>query len=386
MSSSLPVQPFFQTPAQRTALARQRFFEEGARPSGLVSEAVIESWSRCLAQGQQPGDRPEFNPVSRSRVSAVLGRHQRLLAAAGDELDRLDQLLAGTRAKALLTDRQGLVIRCTPTERHEGHLIYTGTRVGVDLGEPQLGTTAPGVTARAGRACTVAGAEHFFAEVGSMHCVAAPIHDAHGQLRAVLDLSIEDQPFGFDAAGLVATSATVIENRLLLAQAGEHLVLRFHTHPDWLNTPLCGLAGVNTRGQLAWLNAAGARLLGALGWREQACGELIGLELAELLRRAPEEQARPFHTPAGLCLWGRVQLPWAESTRRPALPLPADPEPAPAPAAAEQQAAAPASLAERSRLAIDEALRAHGGNVSRAARALGVSRGLIYRRLREPGH
>ena len=35
----LPAQPFFSTPKQRLALARQRYFEEGVRPSGLVSES-----------------------------------------------------------------------------------------------------------------------------------------------------------------------------------------------------------------------------------------------------------------------------------------------------------------------------------------------------------
>ena len=42
-----PRQLFASTPAQRVALARQQFFEEGVRPSGLVGEAVIQSWMRC---------------------------------------------------------------------------------------------------------------------------------------------------------------------------------------------------------------------------------------------------------------------------------------------------------------------------------------------------
>ncbi|MEZ5702903.1 MAG: hypothetical protein R3E42_14630 [Burkholderiaceae bacterium] len=42
---SLPSQPFFRTPEQRAALARQRYFDEHASPSGLVSEAVVHSWA-----------------------------------------------------------------------------------------------------------------------------------------------------------------------------------------------------------------------------------------------------------------------------------------------------------------------------------------------------
>ena len=36
---TLPANPFYASPEQRVALARQRFFEDGVRPSGMVSEA-----------------------------------------------------------------------------------------------------------------------------------------------------------------------------------------------------------------------------------------------------------------------------------------------------------------------------------------------------------
>ena len=51
---NLPANPFYDSPAQRVALARQRFFEDGLRPSGVVSEAVIQSWSRCLRTHPDP--------------------------------------------------------------------------------------------------------------------------------------------------------------------------------------------------------------------------------------------------------------------------------------------------------------------------------------------
>ena len=49
------------------------------------------------------------------------------------------------------------------------------------------------------------------------------------------------------------------------------------------------------------------------------------------------------------------------------------------------QPAVPQSLQDASRQTIEQALAKANGNVSRAARALGVSRGLLYRRLREWG-
>lgn len=62
---------FFSTRADRVALARQRYFEEGERPSGVVSEAVFQSWARCLRLKQDPFGRMEFQEVSTSRAYAV---------------------------------------------------------------------------------------------------------------------------------------------------------------------------------------------------------------------------------------------------------------------------------------------------------------------------
>lgn len=392
--------PFFSTPEQRGALARQRFFDEGQRPSGLVPETVIQSWTRCVSEGLRPSQQPDFEPVSRSRVSAVLARRHHLLEAARSELDQLDQALAGTHAKALLCDRHGVVLRSTPSERHEGLLIHLGSRVGVNLGEAHMGTTAPGVTARTAQACVVMGPEHFFADIVPMYCAAAPIRDTRGALVGVLDLSIEGQRFGFDAQSLVCLTATSIENRLLVAQSHELLVLRFQAQPGWLGTPVEGLAGVDGAGRLAWINPNGARLLGLTV--EEASGrptgEVLGIELHDLLTRCHRPAPQPWRSPCGLTLWLQVDAPARE--REPSRLRPLEPAGSAADTSRDQPgaradapmgatAAAPpgseASLADANRRLIDTTLAAHGGNISRAAKALGVSRGLLYRRLRDSG-
>ena len=78
MPHQMPAQPFFSTPQQRLALARQRYFEEGTRPSGLVSEGVIQSWSRCVQARRDPGEHIAFNPVTPSRVHSALARSEHI--------------------------------------------------------------------------------------------------------------------------------------------------------------------------------------------------------------------------------------------------------------------------------------------------------------------
>jgi sigma-54 dependent transcriptional regulator, acetoin dehydrogenase operon transcriptional activator AcoR len=188
----------------RTRVAGQRFFENGERPTGLASEAVIQSWSRCLQLHQSPERRPEFNPVTASRVHAVLNRNRLLLQAAESEWQRLQHLLAGTSAVGFLVDAQGVAMHTTwPHPKPDERVMPSAARVGVNLGEDRFGTNAPGLAARTGGACTVMGDEHVAQSINGMHGAAAPVHDNQGRLAAVLDLTREGRPFGFDAAAVV---------------------------------------------------------------------------------------------------------------------------------------------------------------------------------------
>lgn len=106
------------------------------------------------------------------------------------------------------------------------------------------------------------GAEHFAAVNQVMHCAAAPVRDAQGQLAAVLDLTSEGRPFAFDAAQVVALYATAIENRLLCTQAHDQLLVPLQIDPSLLGPPMGGLLGVDGHGRVAWLNPAAAALPG----------------------------------------------------------------------------------------------------------------------------
>jgi sigma-54 dependent transcriptional regulator, acetoin dehydrogenase operon transcriptional activator AcoR len=394
----LPAQPFFSTVAQRVGLARQRFFDEGVRPSGLVAEPVIQSWARCLQLRRRPGDPVAFEPVGKSRINATLARNRPLLAAAQGDLGQLEATLSGTACKAILTDAHGVVVHATHSKREEGALMWLAGRVGVDLAEECVGTTAPGVVAKSGQSVVVHGAEHFFDMTRVLFCAAAPIRDARGELVAVLDLSCEMQPFRFDAASVVRLYATAIENRLLSAQSRQHVLLRFQATASLLNTPFEGLAAVDDKGRLAWINAAGASLLAAPReqLRDTSAEEALGLGLTQLLAIAHSGRVTMQRVPNGLMLCLQAQLQAAG--RRATATLETLPRPADMPAAAATSSIAPAaapsaqpslvadaSLHEANRQLIDRALAACQGNVSRAARELGVSRGLIYRRLRQAG-
>lgn len=397
-----PRQLFAKTSAERVAFARQQFFEEGVRPSGLVGEAVIQSWMRCTRSHADRQRIVAFDAVTPSRLHATLGRNRELLEAARKELVSMESSLAGTDCRVLLTDAQGVIVHVTqhPSAAQQPILQKTA-RLGVNIAESVVGTTAPGIVATTGQACTVDGAEHYFDCLREMQCAAAPIRDVHGRLAGVLDLTVESRRFGFDAASMVALFATTIENRLLLAQSQDQLVLRFQASPTLLGTPLEALAGIAPDGTVAWLNSAGARLIGGVP-EAGRCGVemLFGLDLAGMLRMRFREAAQPVRLASGLGVWLQARLQARDGvdfghavSMAPAMrAVPTEVDAATIDAAPEplrQTATVSASpsdgdgtLRGHSRKLIEDTLAAHGGNISHTARQLRVSRGTLYRHLR----
>ncbi|MDT7837186.1 helix-turn-helix domain-containing protein [Aquabacterium sp. OR-4] len=416
-AAGLPMRLFDRTPEQRLARARQQFFEDGVRPTGVVSEALIQSWSRCLRQRQSPARAPQFDPVSVSRVHSVLGAHRQLLAAAQPALAQLAHSLAGTPVLAMLLDATGVVMHVSARQAAAGEQILpVSARVGVCLTEERIGTNAPALTALSGQPSAVLGAEHFADAVGRMRCVAAPVHDRHGRLLAVLNLSVEGRPFGFDAAMLAGLSAVAIENCLLCQDRAAVLVLRLHCDATLLHGALAGLIGLDGDGRVLWLNAAAARLLDLQGLADLPLGTMaeqwLGQPFAQLLGLAQSAAARRLCLPSGLAVWVQTAAPrgQAEAAAVGAVGAVCDAgalgavgavaavgalrdagavgnagasDSAAAPPAAG--AAAGSSLRDHEQGLVLRTLDACGGNVSLAARRLGVSRGLIYRQLQR-GH
>jgi transcriptional regulator of acetoin/glycerol metabolism len=363
-----------------------------------------------------------FEPVTTSRAQLALLKNRPLLHAWLDELPRLEAVLGKTSCAAMLTDATGVLVASCCSGRPHEDLMPIATRIGVNLSEEAVGTTAPGVVARTGKATSVLGAEHFFESVKNMHCAAAPIRDIGGRVAGVLDVSSERIPFAFDAAAVVSLYAGAIENRLLVAQSSDHLVVRFQVADDLLDSALVGLVGVDASGHVAWHNGVAGSVLGLRAHRAGAAPleveSALGVSLAQLAS-LPSIGARTLALPSGLLVWARAEMRSPDGRRNfvASSPTPAKPSCNPGlgsdarrpPALAldecsvvEEQIGSgetatllprpfdsrdvvASTLRESDRELIERTLGEHGGNVSAAAKALGVSRGLIYRRLRRLG-
>jgi len=289
-------------------------------------------------------------------------------------------------------------------------LLRAASRVGVNIAESHIGTSAPGIVVHTGEACSVAGGEHFHHCLQGIYCAAAPIHDIHGKLAGVLDVSVEGERFAFDAAAVVATYATTIENRLLQLQSTEHLLLHFQASPTFLDTPLEALAGIGPDGRVLWLNASGRRLTGChMEEGPSTVDSVFGTSIERLMDLHRQKRVQTLRLPNGLGVWVKGHLCGGDGVdfnhavamklAPAATPIPrqgqadmasntaAPPRSGVDRAAGARQAPSRiehATLVDHSQRLIELTLAACGGNIAKTARALGVSRGMLYRRLKKP--
>jgi sigma-54 dependent transcriptional regulator, acetoin dehydrogenase operon transcriptional activator AcoR len=240
-----------------------------------------------------------------------------------------------------------------------------------------------------------------------------------GRVAGVFDLSSEAIPFQFDAAAVASHFASAIENRLMVAQADDHLVVRVQVAPALLDSVTVGLIGVDRSGRVAWFNDVGARILGlssspmldrVLPMAEHA----FALSL-DRLAALPSTGEAVLPLPNGLTVWARAEMR-ARDGRRELHPVgphlaaeggtwtPVDAAALPPPASGVAHAAsdaaanvgadaaatevAPPTVVDRTLRdcndeLIQQVLRQCSGNVSAAARRLNVSRGWIYRRVKD---
>ncbi len=395
--------PFFVTREERIALARQRYFEEGILPMGVVSEAVFQSWTRCHRASQKPHDKIEFQPVSLSRSQLALQKNRTLHEAWLDEMPALGSALGSAHCSAILTDASGVLIGATPSGHLTKGIIPVAHRIGVNLSEEHIGTSAPGIVVRTGKQASVLGAEHYANAVNTMYCTAAPIRNIEGQLAGILDISSEGVPFKFDPASVVSLYAASIENRLLVAQSQDLLIVKFQFLPAIIETPMVAMLGFDLSGQLVWLNSVASNLLGmSINPDERdACAtehifDTSFGQLASLVGQGFQSQ----HLRNGLHVFVTCELrkqgyPVVKAQHQAEQTL-ATIKPAPQASgtqsfstvsvAGQHEAFLPAdSLRDADADLIRKCLTEHKGNVSQVAKRLKVSRGLIYRRLKELG-
>ncbi|RUP24359.1 MAG: GAF domain-containing protein [Curvibacter sp.] len=344
---------------------------------------ITRSWQRCLADGLRPHHRVEFGPVSAATQRQLVEGNRELIDAARPVLAQLSRAIAGTRYFSLLTNAQGVVVDVHGPIDPTQAAATTIARVGVDLSERQVGTTAIGAALTELQPVWLHQGEHFFDQNAVYSCAGAPLIGPEGDCVGMLDLTGVEVPERPELRHLVTRAARHIENALVL-QSPWHLLLRLNwpgAHmPEGPASDTEGLLCLDAEGTVLACNPVGRQMLPRPllrpGSRLQA-DDLFALPWGMLVDHARRE-APALDVP----LWSGLRLQALARLRG------ATPQTVPAGRHDEPRAARP--LRELETALIRQAVEQARGNVAEAAQRLGISRATVYRKLgqkaRTPGH
>lgn len=363
------------SPQQRLALiasARHCVLHAGEPMPHALEPWIVASWHRCLMAGQRPAQRVGFDLVHDVAARRAVDASHALVAAARPVMRQLAQTMASTRYFAILTDAQGIVVDADgPIDRRDrrAHLI---TRIGVDLSERAVGTTAIGAALTERRPVWLHRGEHFYEDTSVYSCAGAPIFGPDGLCLGMLDLTGIEAVERPELRHLVARSTRVIENALVV-QTPHALRLHLRWPGATAGGDDDGLLCLDRDGWVVAANPAAREMIAGL---HRPAPPAHASELFAQSWEALFDLAR-IGTEADLPLWSGLRLR-AHVGR---------PDDAPDRAAVTQPAA---RLRDVELSLIRKAVRDARGNVMEAARALGISRATVYRRLgqrppREPG-
>ena len=371
LSQSAPVQRL-----DRIQQARHALLLDGpAASDALVAPWIQRSWQRCLGMGHYPTDPVGFDLLPAAAMRRTSESNRDLTLAAQPVLRELGRALAQTRYFAILTNLQGVVVDVNgPIDRSDRRADLI-TRIGVDLSERSVGTTAIGAALGELAPVWLHRGEHFFDDTSAYSCAGAPLLGPQGECVGMLDLTGIDVPERPELKHLVVRSARAIEN-LLALQRPHRLLLRVNWPGPPLGDDSDGLIGLDADGMVTTSNSAARAMLPQLlnpprgGTRACHSSELFAVPF-ESLFDASHRTPRLIDIP----LWSGLHVL--------ALAMPAG---ASATLSAQHPGWAPQGTDPRRlrdietaliRSAVDEAR----GNVALAAKRLGVSRATVYRKL-----
>lgn len=364
----LSPQPPSADPIRLALIERARQAVLDTRETGVatgLSPTIERSWHRCLAMGHEPERAVVFNTVTRQASERALEANQAFLRAAAPVVRMLTRAMLHTHYFAILTDAQGTVIDVNGPVDHSHPAARAMARVGIDLSEAAVGTTAIGTTLAEQAPVWLHRGEHFFRDTSIFSCAGAPIWGPDGGCIGMLDLTgvnVHEQPA---LTHLATQSARSIENALILALP-HRLLLRLNWPGRVLGDDSDGLVCLDAEGFITGMNRPAAQMLSARPNSGSAHADsVIAMSYTELFDAA-RRQRGAMEVP----LWSGLRLlmlaqPGAAHDRQSAPGLPSHAVP----------------LREHETWMIRKAVEDARGNVGEAARALGISRATVYRRL-----
>jgi transcriptional regulator of acetoin/glycerol metabolism len=356
------------------AQARRAVLHDHAMlPAGWIEPWIERSWQRCISLGMQPHKPVAFEVLSAHQMRRTAEANQRLVQTAKPVLEKLGRAIVNTRYFAILTNADGVVVDVSGAIDRSDRRADTITRIGADLSERSVGTTAIGSALTELQPVWLHRGEHFFSGTSHYSCAGAPLFGPDGGCVGMLDLTGIDAVERPELKHLVTQCACKIENALVLAQA-HSLTLRLNWPGNAMGSDADGIVCLDVDGWITGANQIARQMVPNLATAGQPAvhlSEVFGVPYTLLFDRV----RRPDAT-LEIPLWTGLHLQ--------ALPIERSHEMQPIRSDQRLRASDSLPLKEIEVALIRKAVEQALGNVAQAARALGISRATVYRKLGNP--
>ncbi|WP_282048426.1 GAF domain-containing protein [Sulfitobacter mediterraneus] len=306
-----------------------RVLEATRSASAAARSQIAASWLRSVQKhGLDPNNRRAPDKIEHAALRERLEVYEKFMMVAAPRLDALYSLVGQSGCAVLMTDTEGVILDQRMSDADTPAFESWGLSAGANWSEEREGTNGIGTCLTERRRVIIHQDEHFHARNTGMSCIDAPIFDENGQIVAALDVSSAraDQTEAF--------------NRLIGAQVAQ---------------TARAIEEANFRAAFS-----AARIIVAES-SEADSATLLAVDSHDLVIGATREARRAF----GLAGTGPLAA-------RPAADI-------------LGQEDGPTGFQRAERAAVVRALARADGNVSQAARQLGVGRATLYRRMKRLG-
>lgn len=259
--------------------------------------AILASQRRCEARVNAPSESVPQRALSPEVLAeAIKGAHT-LLNYAVATVENTFELVEGSGSAVAVAGLDGIIL----FSRADANLIDPTGRLVFQPGscwsEEAVGTNAIGVSLIERTSISVRPDEHHLGWLQSYATCAAPILDHQGLLIGALAIITKSESTQLHTLGFIRTTATLVENRMLIGEMTGRTVLFFHAESNNIGTIKQCIAVFDEQERLIGTNAAARKhlRLEQPSSTDLHFGDLFNSSLDELATLGSADLAKPVN-------------------------------------------------------------------------------------------
>ncbi|WP_440088297.1 sigma-54-dependent Fis family transcriptional regulator [Pseudomonas fragariae (ex Marin et al. 2024)] len=195
----------------------------------ILRDSCEESWRRCFDSGLSPDNKPEVPQIEGSLLTRMQDEFgQQAFSYALTELNGLMNMVSEVGYSASLANAQGVII--AESVKPQQAFYCESDKLGSVWSEAVGGTNGIGTCIVEQRPVAIFRDDHFYFDLSSQACVAAPFYNPLGELQGVLNLTTCNPSVDINAHHIVYNLATkssvLLEERLFIEHFRDYAILQ----------------------------------------------------------------------------------------------------------------------------------------------------------------